>query len=83
MPRVTGRINKRSGRIRINRTISFPQIEKHQLRIVIELNTEPVPSHLIGCELFGKPLMVHPRLSGDFVPAIRARNLSSSGKSRE
>ena len=36
------------------------QFEEHQLGVVVQLNAEPVPADLIGGQLFGEPLVVHP-----------------------
>jgi len=39
--------------------------EEHQLRLVFELDAEPVPTRLIRAELVSEKFVIHPGESGD------------------
>src|SRR5258708_9330920 len=66
MHAVAARIHKRSRRERIDPTILASNVEQHQLGVVLELNAQPVPPHLLGLQLMSEEFVIHPR---------RARNL--------
>src|SRR5260221_14778840 len=54
------RIDKRSRRVRIDRTVLATNAEEHELGLILELNAEPVPAGLVGFQLIGEKLVVHP-----------------------
>ena len=45
--------------------VGVAQLEEHQFGAGVELHAEPVPALLIGFQLVGEPLVVHPRGAGD------------------
>ena len=52
---------------RIDRAILAPDVEEHQFRVVVQLQAEPIPPHLLGFQLVGEKLMVHPGGSRDLI----------------
>src|SRR4029077_17179719 len=57
---IASRINERSRRIGIDRTVLATNVEQHQFVVVLELDAYPVPTHLVGLELVREKFMVHP-----------------------
>src|SRR5204863_466316 len=61
--------DQRSGRRRVRRPILAPDLVEHQLRVVVELDREPVPTLLVLAQRGAAELVVHPRQSAA-VPAV-------------
>src|ERR1700674_1436254 len=59
MRRLSICIDVRAGRVRINRTVLAANVKEHHLRVVLELEAQPVPAGLAGFELMREEFMVH------------------------
>ena len=67
MRRAAFRIHVSAGRVRIDGPVLASNPEQHQFGPVVELQTEPIPAHLIRLQLVGEELMVHPTQAVDRV----------------
>src|SRR5262249_23228996 len=65
-----------AARIRIRGPILLPDQIQHDLSLIIELETEPIPAHLILSQLIAAKFVVHPTQSEDFFFFAVNRNLT-------
>ena len=72
-----------SGRVGINRTVFASNVKEHQLRIVRELQAQPVPASLVGLELVREEFMVHPTGAAHFKFLLAQFDRTGSRKARE
>src|SRR5256885_4754270 len=62
---LSGNIDVRSRGKGIDGAILAAENEEHQLRLVLELDAEPIPTRLVRAELVSEKFVVHPGESGD------------------
>src|SRR5215813_9016815 len=67
MSRFSGSVHVRTCGKRINGSVFTAKNEKHQLRLVLKLNAEPIPAGLLRGKLVGEKFMIHPGQAGDIV----------------
>ena len=68
MGRAARGVHERAGRERVGVPVDAAQAVQHQLGAVVELQAEPVPARLLGRQLVGEELVVHPREPLDLEP---------------
>src|SRR6266436_5935882 len=66
MRRLSICIHVRAGRVRINGAVLAANVKEHHLRVVLELEAQPVPAGLAGFELMREEFMVHPTYAAYF-----------------
>src|SRR5437763_634827 len=76
-------VDQRSRRIRIDRTALGAELEQHQVPSIVELNAEPVPTHLRRLQLMRKPFVIHPCGSADGVARSFDHDISAPVESGE
>src|SRR5215510_13055880 len=70
------RFHQSAARIRIRGPILLPDQVQHDLSLIIELKTEPVPTYLIFPQLVAAELVIHPTQPADFFCSAVNRNLT-------
>src|SRR5690348_2101160 len=57
-------VNVGAGGVWVDRAIEMAQVEEHELGVILQLDTEPVPARLKRFQLVSEPLVIHPRGAG-------------------
>src|SRR5574341_1405634 len=63
--RASVRVDQGAAGVRVDRAVAVAQQVEHQLRLIVELEAEPIPPDLVVAKLGGAKLVIHPALAGD------------------